>query len=178
VPVSQAQVRRLLWGWGRRGCSSRGAVGGAEGVGVALFFVEVEAGAEGVVEEEAAGDAFAEGHDEGDGFVDGVGGFLPAVGVGVPVGEGFVAAVEGAGLVAEAEVVLVFRGLFVDAELGAVELDGAGGEVVGDDGAGVVGDGDAEGMALDLDVEFGGREAGGGGGVFRGDGGFGGAGGG
>ena len=66
-----------------------------------------------------------EGDEERNGFVDGVGGLLEAEGVGVPDGEGLVAAIEGAGLVAEAEEVLVGLHGFVETEGRAVVLDGA-----------------------------------------------------
>ncbi len=106
----------VTWGGAVEEVVVDGAVGGAEGVGVGVLLAEVEGGAEGVVDEDAEGAALIEGDKEGNGFVDGVSGLLEAEGVGVPVSEGLIAAVEGAGLVAEAEEVLVGLHGFVEAE--------------------------------------------------------------
>ena len=120
-----------------------GAVECAEGVAVEVGAAEVEVGAEGVVEEDAEGVAVVEVEEEGDVLVDGVGGLLPAEGVGVPHGEGLAAAIERAGLVAEAEEVVVEGAGLGDGEAVALPLDGGG--VLLEDGAGEVGDGEAGG---------------------------------
>ena len=138
-----------------------GAVGGGEGVVVEGLVAEVEEGAEGVVEEDAEGAGGAVVDEEGDGFVDGVGGLLPAEGVGVPHGEGAASAVEGAGFVAEAEEVGVGEFVLVDDEAVAAPLDGAG--VLLEDGSVEVGDGEAE-VGGEGDAEGFGLEASGGGG--------------
>src|SRR6266478_6103518 len=71
-----------------------------EGVGVWGFLAKVEAGAPGVVEEHAGGDPSVRGQEEGNCFVDGVGGFLKVIAVGVPKVIGMVSPIEGARLVA------------------------------------------------------------------------------
>jgi hypothetical protein len=106
---------------------------------------EVEVGAPGVVEEHAEGSAGTEINEEGNGFVDGVGGFLEAEGVGVPHGEGLSGAVEGAGLVAEAEEVVGGVFLLGDAEAESDALPGDGFGVLLEDVPGEIGDGQAEG---------------------------------
>ena len=94
-------------------------------------------------------------------LVERVGGFLGAD-VGVPEREGLIAAVERAGLVAEAEVVLVAGHLLGDGEAAELEAYGATHGVGGDDVAGEIANDEAEGIALDADFERGGAEADGG----------------
>ena len=149
-----------------------GASGGGESVLGGVFAAEVEEGAEGVVEEDAEGAAVVHVEKEGDGLVDGVGGFLEAEAVGVPHGESFAGAVEGAGLVAEAE---EMAGEGLGLGYGEALWRPGDGEGVGlQDVAGEVGDGEAE-VWSDSDAEGGGGEAvgvgsdGGGGGAGGGE---------
>ena len=81
---------------------------------VSRLFAEVERTAVSIVEENAVRDAFPQADKERDGFVERVGRFLPAKFIRVPVGEGAVAAVHGAGFVAETIVVLIGRHFFPD----------------------------------------------------------------
>src|ERR1051326_6729053 len=99
---------------------------GAERILVARLLAEVEGAAKGVVKKDAIGGSAPQCEKERDAFVEGVGAVVPAVGVGVPHGEGLVTMVDGPGLVTEAEVVLVPGHRLPDAEGGAIERSGKG----------------------------------------------------
>src|SRR5262249_22984433 len=117
---------------------------------IATSFAEVEGGAKRVVHENAVGIAFAQGEVKRNGLVEGVGRFLPAEGVGVPVGEGGAASIEGACLVAEAVVVLVVGNLLVDVEAaGRVDRHRVARVVFGNHLSGRVDEGEAERVFLD-----------------------------
>jgi len=138
------------------------AGGGGEAVLVGALAAEVKEGAEGVVKEDADGAAGVHFEEERNRLVDGVCGLLPTEAVGVPHGESFAVAVEGAGLVAEAEEMVV-EGLGLgDGEAVGREGDGEGVGLedvaveIGDGEAEVGGDGDAqargaEGVGLGCD---------------------------
>src|ERR1700735_3343316 len=141
---------------------------------------EIEVGAKGIVEEDAEGASGAVVDEKGNALVDGVGGLLPAKGVGVPHGEGSARAIEGARLITEAEEVGIDRLLLVDDEAGAAPLDGPGillkdgSAKIGDSEAEVSGDGYSEGGGLKAhgrrdDFDGGGASFGqhGPGGIFR-----------
>src|ERR1700751_4302709 len=71
-----------------------------EGGCVGRFFAEVEAGSPGVVEQNAGGKSSAGRQEKGDFFVDGVGGFLKGIAVGVPKVIGVISPVKRTRLVA------------------------------------------------------------------------------
>ena len=108
---------------------------GAEGIRVARRLAEVEPGAPGVVEKNSVTASSVDGEKKRNALVERVGRFLRAD-VGVPEREGLLAAIEGSGLVAEAEVVLVAGHLAGDGEAAELELHGAANGVGGNDFSG------------------------------------------
>jgi hypothetical protein len=88
------------------------------------FLAEIKAAAPGVVEENSVGQAFAQSDKERNVLVEWIGGLAPAESIGVPHCEGAVAAVHGAGFVAQAIVAFVFRHFFPDAHAPAFPAHG------------------------------------------------------
>src|SRR5262249_54227044 len=78
-----------------------------------------------VVEKYSRSHALAKGYEVGNRFVDRIGRFLPPKRIRVPIDERLVPAIEGSRLVAEAEIVLVFRRSHEGTEGRAVPLDGS-----------------------------------------------------
>src|SRR5438876_241009 len=93
---------------------------GAKGEVVASQLAKIERASIRIVEENAVSDAFAQSDQERDGLVERVGGFLPAKFVGVPAGEGAVAAVHGPGLVTQGVVIFIDRHFLPDMHLRTV----------------------------------------------------------
>ena len=83
---------------------------GAEGNRVARLLAEIEPGAPGVVEEDSVTAGAVDGEKKGNALVERIDRFL-RTDVGIPERVGLIPAIEGAGLVAEAEVVFVGRHL-------------------------------------------------------------------
>ena len=117
---------------------------GAEGKIVGRFLAEIEAAAVGVVEKKAVRGAFAEADEKRNGLVERIGGFAPAEGVGIPVCEGAVAAIHGAGLVAQAVVVFVWRHFLPDADAPAIPGHRQGGLIGENDAALGIGERDEQ----------------------------------
>ena len=100
-----------------------GSAVSAEGVGRTIFLAEIEARSPGVVEKEAVASAGVIGQEKRNAFIERVAALLEAVLIGVPHLERAAPAIQRAGLVAKAEVVLVRRHAFVDAKAVSMKLN-------------------------------------------------------
>jgi len=123
--------------------------GCAEGIRIWRLLAEIEAAAPGVVEQHAESMAGAKGHEVGNAFVERVGGFLIAIGIGVPQSESLVAAIEGSGLIAEAEVMLIERHGLADTEGISFESDRP--RVLLQNVSGAIAQGDFQSLLVDVD---------------------------
>src|SRR5216684_1326719 len=131
---------------------------GSEGIRVARLLAEVEPGAPGVVEEEPIAAAAVDTDEEGDALINRIDGFLEAH-VSIPECEGLISAVEGAGFVPEAEVMLFGGDALGDGETAESECSGATDSVGGNYVAAEVANDEAERRALNADVKRRGTEA-------------------
>ena len=135
---------------------------GAEGIHIARLLAKVKPRAPGVVEKNPVTMSAVDGEEKRNALVKRVGGFLRAD-VGVPESEGLLAAIEGSGFVAEAEIVLVAGHFAGNGEAPELKLHGAAHGIGGDDFSGEIANNDAERIALHANLKRGGAEADGGG---------------